>query len=178
MPQITKSHRIDKPLLEITMISHGTLASVDLNASRRFYEEVLGFDVAQLSPVSMVLRKGTDHTYVVVETGEPSRMTMLDHNGIDLASREAVDDAFAKLQAAKDEYSIKRINKVQEQHGAYSFYFQDLDGNWWEVLAGRPQGYAFVFAEGRDMADRTDIDPDDMEHLLDDAVAQRLLGRS
>lgn len=174
MPQITKSHCTDKPLLDIKMISHGTLGCVDMQASRRFYEEVFGFDVVQLSPVSMLLRRGTDHTYVVVETGEPSKMTMLDHNGIDLTSREAVDAAFETLNSVKDEYGIKRINKVMEQHGAYSFYLQDLDGNWWEIMHGRPRGYAFTYDEGRDITGRTDIDPNDMEHVLDDEFAARL----
>ncbi|WP_416979677.1 VOC family protein [Streptomyces sp. T028] len=176
MPQITRSHRTDKPLLDITMISHGTLGSVDLQVSRRFYEEVLGFDVIQLSPVSILLRKGSDHTYVVVETGEQSRMSMLDHNGIDVASRAAVDAAHEALHSVKDEYGIQRINPVMEQHGAYSFYFRDVDGNWWELLHGRSQGYAFAYGEGRDITGRTDVDPADMEHVLDDEFAERLLG--
>jgi predicted lactoylglutathione lyase len=124
----------------------------------------------------MLLRKGTDHTYVVVETGEQSRMSMLDHNGIDVASRAEVDAAFETLHAVKDEYGIQRINRVMDQHGAYSFYFSDVDGNWWELLHGRSQGYAFVYAEGRDITGRTDVDPGDMEHVLDDEFAERLLG--
>jgi catechol 2,3-dioxygenase-like lactoylglutathione lyase family enzyme len=174
MPRITHSCKTDEPLLGITTISHGTLASVDLQLSRKFYEEVLGLDVIQVSPVSMLVRKGTAHAYVVVETGEPSRMTMMDHNGLDVASREAVNAAFATLNSVKDEYGVKRINKIMEQHGAYSFYFEDRDGNWWEVVAGRGNGYAFAFDEGRDLTGREDVDPMAMEHTFDDHVARRL----
>ncbi|WP_416979694.1 VOC family protein [Streptomyces sp. T028] len=174
MPQITISHRTDKPLLDVAMLSHGTLASIDLQASREFYEEVFGLEVVQLSSVSILLRKGTDHTYVVVETEAPSTMTMLDHNGIDVASREAVDAAYETLNEVKDKYGIKRVNKIMEQHGSYSFYLQDRDGNWWEVQHGRPHGYAFTYAEGRDITGRTDIDPDAVEHVLDDEFAARL----
>ncbi len=174
MPQITTSCRTDDPLIPITIISHGTLASIDLQASRKFYEEVLGFDVVQVSPVSLLLRKGSPHAYVVVETGEPSKMTMLDHNGVDLESREAVDKAFETLKAVKDQYGIKRVNKIMQQHGAYSFYFQDRDGNWWEVMHGHGNGYAFAYEEGRDLTGRTDVDPADMEHTFDDEFATRL----
>lgn len=175
MPQITTSWKTGTPLLEVGVISHGTLSSVDLQASRKFYEEVLGLEVVQQSSASLLLRKGSNHTYVVVETGEPSKMTMLDHNGLDLKDRQAVDEAFKILTAVKDQYGIKRINKAMEQHGAYSFYFQDLDGNWWEILAGRGNGYMFAFEEKeRDITGRTDIDPAAMEHTFDDAFASRL----
>src|SRR5438874_7108198 len=66
MPGITTSARTEKPLIPTNTISPGTLASIDLQESRRFYEEVLGFAVIQLSPLSMLLRLGTDHVYVVV----------------------------------------------------------------------------------------------------------------
>ncbi len=178
MPQITKSHKTDKPLLDVTMISHGTLTSLDLQASRRFYEEVLGFELIQLSPVSMLARKGSEHTYVVVETGEDSTMSLLDHNGIDVASRDEVDHAYETLRQVKDEYGLRRVNKVMEQHSIYSFYFQDLDGNWWELLYGRDGGYRYLFDEGRDVTGRTDIDPDLMEHVADDEFFARLRATS
>jgi len=31
----------------------------------------LGFDVIQVSPVSLGIRKGSEHSYAVVETGQP-----------------------------------------------------------------------------------------------------------
>ena len=175
MPTITTSKRTEKPLIPITMISHGTLASIDLHASRRFHEEVLGFEVIQLSPVSMLLRCGTDHTYVVVETGEPGRMGVLDHNGLDVETREEVEQAHRTLHEVKDEYGIRRINPVMEQHGVYSFYFQDLDANWWEITTGRPRGYAWVYDDpARDISGRTDVDLELMEHVFDDEYAERL----
>lgn len=178
MPQITTSCKTEKPLLNIRMISHGTLSSLDLQASRRFYEEVLGFEVIQLSPVSLLTRKGSAHTYVIVETGEPSTMGMLDHNGIDVATPAEVDRAYETLKRVRERYGIKRINKVMLQHGIYSFYFQDLDGNWWELLHGREDGYTFILDEGRDITGRTDLDPDDMEHVADDEFAARMRATS
>lgn len=175
MPQITKSCRTDKPLIPVTTISHGTLNSIDMQASRRFYEEVLGFEVVQLSPVSMLLRRGTDHTYVVVETGEPGHMAILDHNGLDVDTRDDVEAAHRTLTEIKDEYGVRRVNKVMEQHGVFSFYFQDLDANWWEITAGRPRGYAWVYGDpSRDITGRSDVEIADMNHVFDDAYAATL----
>jgi catechol 2,3-dioxygenase-like lactoylglutathione lyase family enzyme len=177
MPGITTSAHTEKPLIPTTAISHGTLASIDLQESRRFYEEVLGFAVIQLSPLSMLLRLGTDHVYVVVETGEPGHMGVLDHNGIDVATREEVEEAHRALQNVKDEYGIRRINNVMDQHGVYSFYFQDRDANWWEITASRPRGYAWAYDDpARDLTGRTDVDPDLMQHVFDDEFADTLRG--
>ncbi|WP_454197326.1 VOC family protein [Nocardia sp. Marseille-Q1738] len=175
MPRITTSCRTDTPLIKTTMISHGTLTSFDMQETRRFYEEVLGFEVIQLSPVSLLVRKGSNHTYVVVESGTPSTMQMLDHNGIDVATREEVEQAHATLRRVKDEYGIRRINKVMQQHGIYSFYFEDRDGNWWEVLQARADGYTYLLDERRDISGRTDLDPEDMDiHVADDETAVRI----
>ncbi|MER5436918.1 hypothetical protein, partial [Streptomyces sp. NPDC002588] len=106
--------------------------------------------------------------------GKPSPMRLQDHNGLDVRTNEAVDDAHRKLLSVKDEYGLKRIHKPQEQHGAYSFYFQDMDGNWWEILSevggpGSNDGYSIAFADpNRDMTGKDDIDPELMEHVFDD----------
>ena len=91
-------------LIDIKFISHGTLGSVNLQESRRFYEEVFGFEVVQLSKVTL-LRKGGEHTYVVVETGnEDHKMSLMNHNGIDVGSPDEVDRAHAALALVKEEY--------------------------------------------------------------------------
>lgn len=179
MPQITTSSKTGNTLIPVTMISHGTLNSVDLQESRRFYEQVLGFEVVQVSPVSLILRLGTEHTYVVVETGKLGHMEVLDHNGLDVPSREDVDKAHRVLTEVKDEYGVRRINRALDQHGSYSFYFQDLDANWWEIAARNSlRGYSWVFEEEptRDLTGRTDIDADLVEHVFDDEYAARLRG--
>lgn len=175
MPQITTSQKVEKPLIPLTMISHGTLNSIDMQASRRFYEEVLGFQVVQLSPVSMLIRLGTDHVYVIVETGEKGHMQILDHNGLHVATREDVEAAHRILHEVREEYGIGRINKLMDQHGVYSFYFEDLDANWWEITTGDPRGYAWIYDEtDLDLTGRHDVDPDLMEHVFDPEFARRL----
>jgi len=143
------------PMLDIKFLSHGTLEVADLQASRRFYEEVLGFEVIQNSPVSMMLRKGGDHVYVAVASPKAQGMGMMNHNGLDVASMEEVDRAYELLNQVKDEYGIRKIQRPHKQHGAYAFYFTDLDGNWWEILYNPPRGYSVMF--GKPEADLTGL---------------------
>jgi hypothetical protein len=72
---------------------------------------------------------------VCVEVGEDQihPVTLLNHWGVDVDSREAVDQAHANAIKHKNTYGIKQIMNPQEMHGVYSFYFEDLDHNWWEI---------------------------------------------
>jgi catechol 2,3-dioxygenase-like lactoylglutathione lyase family enzyme len=159
MPGIT-DRSMRKPLLKIVRLGHGTLECADLAKTRRFYEEVLGLEVIQTSPLSMMVRKGTGHTYAVVETGKSGKeMNMLNHNGLDVGSPEEVDAAYESLQKVKEEYGITKLQKPRRSHGDYAFYFCDLDGNWWEIVAVREGGYAADFGEeDRDITGRHDLD--------------------
>src|SRR5206468_11195711 len=103
-----------------------TLECNGLQATRRFYEEVLGLEVIQHSPVGMMIRLGSNHVYAVVQSGRAHEMPLLNHNGLDVGSEDEVRGAHELLESVKDEYGIRKINRVQRQHGAYSFYVQDL----------------------------------------------------
>jgi len=50
-----------RSVLKTKFISHGTLGSKDLEATRRFYEEFLGLEVVRTSPVSLMIRLGGNH---------------------------------------------------------------------------------------------------------------------
>jgi catechol 2,3-dioxygenase-like lactoylglutathione lyase family enzyme len=130
------------PLIKVQRIGHGTLEVIDLQATRKFYEEVLGLHCSQTSMVSMIAELGTDHVYAVVQTGNKNKpaMNLLNHNGLDVESDEEVDRLYKVLTESKDEWGIREIKKPSALHGDYSFYFLDLDGNWWEIGAVGP-GY-------------------------------------
>ncbi|HEX4193299.1 MAG TPA: VOC family protein, partial [Stellaceae bacterium] len=49
------------PALKLNFLSHGTLDSIDIAFSRKFYEEFLGLEVVQTSPISLMIRLGGDH---------------------------------------------------------------------------------------------------------------------
>ena len=55
-----------RPALKLNFLSHGTLESRDLGFSRRFYEEFLGLEVVQTSPISLLVRLGGPNTIAVV----------------------------------------------------------------------------------------------------------------
>jgi predicted lactoylglutathione lyase len=60
-------------------------------------------------------------------------VNVLNHWGIDVESKEQVDEAYENALKHKDTYGIKQVLKPVLQHGVYSFYLEDLDHNWWEV---------------------------------------------
>lgn len=134
-----KSVREERPdpadaVVPSTMLSHGTLECVDLAASRRFYEEFLGLETVFHGTRTMLIRKGGYWGVVCVNRGDKVRpMGPLNHWGVDVASREAVDRAHDDALAQQEKYGIRAVNQARDQHGVYSFYLQDLDGNWWEI---------------------------------------------
>lgn len=155
MPAITERASV-APLLKFNRIGHGTLGVVDIAKTRRFYEEVLGLDVIQTSPISLMVKKGTDQVYAVVEVGEnKEEMDRHNHNGLDVDSQEEVDAAYETLLRVRDEYGVREVRKPSIMHGDYCFYFCDLDGNWWEIVKTRIGGHALDFQEPeRDMTGR------------------------
>ena len=44
-----------------------------------------------------------------------------------------VDEAWRKAHELKDVYKIGKIMPIAQQHGVYSFYFEDLNHSWWEI---------------------------------------------
>ena len=129
------------PLNRPVVLSHGTITCRDLAASRRFYEEFLGLECVRHVERGLLLRKGGYCAIVCLEVGDHVKPVDRQHHwGIDLASREEVDRALALAHEHKDAYGIQRISRTTEHHGDYSFYFTDLDGNYWEFqYAGRGQ---------------------------------------
>jgi predicted lactoylglutathione lyase len=137
-PPLPDNPRADPPprssLLRPYCLGHGTLECFDLQASRRFYEEFLGLECVRHAITAMSVRLGMRFHIVCVEVGhEIHPCHVLNHWGLDVASREQVDDAHALALAHAAEYGIRQVLDVQDMHGVYSFYLEDLDHNWWEV---------------------------------------------
>ncbi len=136
------------PVIKSRMLSHGTLGSTDLEATRRFYEEFLGLEVIRTSKVSMMVRRGSDHVYVVVKQREPTPMPRIHHNGIDVDSDGDVDRAHRDCVEQAATWGLTGITEPIQQHGTYSFHFQDRDGNAWEILSNPRGGYQWIFEQG------------------------------
>lgn len=139
-----------EPALKLKFISHGTLEVRDVERSRQFYEEFLGFETVRTSKISLWVRLGGEHVYVAVKAppGEKAVMPFLYHNGIDVSSDEEVDAAYEVVVRDADKWGLHDITKPMVQHGSYSFYFRDFDENFWEILSNPKGGYGWMFERG------------------------------
>jgi catechol 2,3-dioxygenase-like lactoylglutathione lyase family enzyme len=138
-------------ILNPRFLSHGTLESRDLERSRKFYEDFLGLEVIRTSDRSLMIRLGGHHVYAVVENTKKPEMPVLNHNGLDVPSREEVDKAHEIAVAEKDKWGIKKITRPVDAHGTYGFYIADPDDNWWEILTNPDGGYSWMFNKGDDI---------------------------
>lgn len=148
---MSNESRTDAPVrsaIKPKFISHGTLASRDLEKTRRFYEDFLNLEVVRTSPISMMVRLGGVHVYAVVQSKEEFTMPRLNHNGLDVDSDADVDEAFRTVNAVQNKWGLTRITRPVVQHGTYSFMFWDFDGNCWEILSNPKGGYNWIFEKG------------------------------
>ncbi|MBT3990018.1 MAG: VOC family protein [Rhodospirillaceae bacterium] len=137
------------PALNLSFLSHGTLISKDLEASRKFYTDFLGLEVVRTSEISLMARLGGEHVYAVVEQKKHNaEMHFLFHNGLDVASDAEVDAAHKIAVDQADKWGMTKISNPKTQHGTYSFYFWDLDSNCWEILSNPKRGYMWIFEQG------------------------------
>ena len=139
-----------EPALKLKFLSHGTLEVRDVDRSRQFYEEFLGFDTVKTSKLSVWVRLGGEHVYVAVKAppGEKAVMPFLYHNGIDVGSDAEVDKAYEVVTRDAEKWDLHDITKPMVQHGSYSFYFRDMDENYWEILSNPKGGYGWMFERG------------------------------
>ena len=150
-------HSILKPYV----MSHGTLECHSLKETRRFYEEFLGFECARHALPAMVIRCGLKFHIVCVEVGDKVHpVSLLNHWGIDMETKEKVDESYEKALKHKDQYKIKQVLKPVLQHGVYSFYMEDLDHNWWEVqyVPGFQHEDLFDFGDRFSMEDNAKVE--------------------
>lgn len=147
--EATKEDSKPSPVLNLKFLSHGTVDVVDIEASRKFYEEFFGLDVVKTSEISLMVRLGGEHIYAAVETGKKStKMPFLNHNGLDVSTDEEVEECHRIVVEQAEKWGLHGITKPSVQHGTYSFYFWDMDDNCWEILQNPTGGYTWLFDKG------------------------------
>ncbi len=147
MPQQAKQTTSQQvgPHIPARFLSHGTIETRDLQRARSFLEEMFGFEVRQTSKISLMLRLNSTTTIACVQTKGPTKAGLYSHFGLDLETREQVDQAYATAKRLQQAYGIKKLTQPTDQHGTYAFYIVDADENWWEILTNPPNGYSYVF---------------------------------
>jgi len=160
------ANAVVKPFL----LSHGTLEVHSLKESRRFYEEFLGLECVRHGKISMLIRCGMKWHIVAVEVRNNVHPThLMNHWGIEVRSREEVDQAWNDAHRLKEKYGIRKIHKPGDTRGIYAFYFQDLDHNWWEISHAESFRHDDYFAAG----DKFGRDEEGDERASAAAVAER-----
>jgi catechol 2,3-dioxygenase-like lactoylglutathione lyase family enzyme len=118
------------------------LRVTNLARSRAFYEALLGMQVVwEPDADNVYLSSGTDNlalhqiSAAELDAYRPPQAQLLDHMGVILEDREAVDGMYREIET-KVESMGGTIAKPPKQHrdGSYSFYFSDPDGNLIQAL--------------------------------------------
>jgi len=117
-------------------MSHGTLQCDDKDASRRFYEEVLGLQIAGGGHRSVYIKHHSTPWYIVVlPDGHRQYLSPVNRFTLKLASAEEVIQKYDEFKKSGQENGVTHVEELQEHNGHASFIFSDLDRNWWEFTS-------------------------------------------
>jgi len=119
-------------------LTHGTLENEDLEASERFYREVLGLEVVKLWPSSCYIKHPATPWYVVcIQALKQNRQRLSRYQRFTLAvdSVDSVHDAYRSFETNRRAWKIKELEKVEASGDDAAFLFSDLNGNWWEITS-------------------------------------------
>jgi len=128
---------------KIRRVGHLVLRVKDMQRSRRFFEDVLGFPVVAENERGMVFFstdvKDNHHMLALMQGKEGATMPSPDHVGMQHVSFEL--GSFAELQDAYRLFKEKGVNVCYTVfHGiSKSVYFNDPDGNMLEVYCNVPE---------------------------------------
>lgn len=127
----------------IRRVGHLVLSVRDVERSRRFFEDVLGFPVVAQNPRGMVFfstdLEDNHHQLAIMPAKEGAALPSRDQVGMQHVSFEL--GTFAELQ---DAYRHLKENGVEIDHTVFhgvskSVYFYDPDGNRLELYVNVPQ---------------------------------------
>jgi catechol 2,3-dioxygenase len=138
---VAPRERSSNPITAGVDIGHVHLKAADLNEVRRFYVDVLGFDVIFQMPDALFISSGGYHHTLGFNTWEsrggsppPPSTTGLYHVAIRYPTRAALGDALRRLVAA--DWPIDGAN----DHGTHeAIYLRDAEGNGLELCWDRPR---------------------------------------
>ena len=120
-------------------LTHGTIGCTNLEASRRFYREVLGLDVVPPpGGKPQYIKHPSTPWYIVsleVSPESPRLLGRFQRFTIAVESASAVEEAYQWLKQSGNRLGITELEETSEDSGVVSFLLSDLDRNWWEVTS-------------------------------------------
>ena len=144
-------------MMRLKEIGHVLLRVLDLERSKKFYSEVLGFQVLEEDPAhggTFMALPGQSHSidlFQVKDAAVAERQTPgvrgLGHIAFRVESEDALKDAYATLR----EHGVE-ITRTIDHVSQKSVYFEDPDGNTLESYYELPDALE-MFARGRDDRD-------------------------
>jgi catechol 2,3-dioxygenase len=144
-------------MIQLKEIGHVLLRVLDLERSKKFYSEVLGFHVLEEDPEhggTFMALPGQSHAidlFQVKDVELAGRQTPgargLGHIAFRVASEQALKNAYDTLR----EHSVN-ITRTIDHVSQKSIYFADPDGNTLEIYYELPDALE-IFARGRNDRD-------------------------
>jgi catechol 2,3-dioxygenase len=144
-------------MVRLKELGHVLLRVLDLDRSKKFYTEVLGFKILEEDPEhggTFLALEGQSHAIDLFQVKDPDaarRQTPgvrgLGHIAFRVESEDALKEAYATLQQHAVEIT-RTIDHVSQK----SIYFNDPDGNTLEIYFELPDALA-IFARGREDRD-------------------------
>jgi catechol 2,3-dioxygenase len=138
-------------MIRLAKLGHVLLRVGDLERSKRFYIDVLGFQVAEENPEDTFLTLGGDgHTLDLVQHPHPETAPRPNREQIGLNHIAFQVESYAALRAAYEgllEHGVE-IASATDHVSQRSLYFSDPDGNRLEIYYELPNARA-LFAAGR-----------------------------
>ncbi len=142
-------------MMRLRKLGHVLLRVADLERSKRFYLDVLGFQVAEANPGDAFLTLGSDfHSVDLVQHAHPAAAPRPHHDQIGLSHIAFQVDSYAALREAYLTLQAHgvTIDSASDHVSQRSLYFADPDGNRLEIYYEIPDARA-RFADGRDDRD-------------------------
>jgi catechol 2,3-dioxygenase len=144
-------------MMRLKEIGHVLLRVLDLERSKKFYSDVLGFQVLEEDPEhggTFMALEGQSHAidlFQVKDAEAAQQQTPgvrgLGHIAFRVESEGALKDAYATLQ----EHGVE-ITRTIDHVSQKSVYFHDPDGNTLEIYYELPDALE-IFARGRNDRD-------------------------
>ena len=128
-------------MAKIRRLQHAVFNCRDVEASMKFYTEVLGMEVVSYEPhrkAAFLTFGGEHHNIALFQWAKNTDMVNADHVGFNHLALE-VEGGDVELKALHDHFVAQRvkIDRLSDHVISHSVYFFDPDGNRLEIFVDR-----------------------------------------